>query len=228
MYVRRWELVASVFPAKIVNLRIKTQITNFFSNIKKYYDENNVLFDSPVITENKWYNSDFYIYIEKFYSDNAIRTVNYIIKNYPGYSKEPKEVRDLESISFTHHFAIEIPRSYPKDLHKIRILLKTPLYHPRVSPKGSIRNVCYVVRGEIDRVLNELPFFVMMKKDRVEPPNIYKNSDYGLNSKAMKWYIRHMDEIIEFLQSLWISYHKILQNNKKGISRQAKNKIVFL
>ena len=84
------------------------------------------------------------------------------------------------------------------------------------------------VRGEIDRVLNELPFFVMMKKDRVEPPNIYKNSDYGLNSKAMKWYIRHMDEIIEFLQSLWISYHKILQNNKKGISRQAKNKIVFL
>lgn len=214
------------FPASIVNLRIKTQIETFFENIKKFYEDHRITWTNvKKVNDNKWYNDDFEVFIFSKYADGAIKSLEYIIKNLPGYKEKPKFVEDLKALQFIHRFRINIPRSYPRDLHKIRITLLTPLYHPRVSPTGDIRHICFVVRGEIDRVLEELLFFVLMKKDRVEPPSIYKKADYGLNSNAMKWYIKHMEQIIRFLEQTWIAMHK---KDRVKADRSVGKKVVIL
>lgn len=124
------------------------------------------------------------------------------------------EVIPKIQVSNDHIFHFIIPREYPQNLGKIKIVNETPLYHPRMGSAGS--NACYTVNGEVDRVLVDLIYNVLLRPETVRPPSLFKEADWGLNAQKMHWYIQYgPQKIFEFLKTEW---------GKK----QKKNKIRFV
>lgn len=211
-------------PPLLMNKRINVQINLFFSRMASFYKSRRWVWEDPKVSKDYWVNKDYELRVIKRYDDGAYNVLKYIINNLPSYSKKPSKVEDLSAISYTHKILIYIPREYPASLVDIRFKLETPLFHPRVSPFGSLRNICYVVMGEIDRVLEDLIFFLLLKPDRVRPPALYPKEDYGLNREAMLWYQRNYKKVINFLETLWnkrhekepLSVEKIREKKREG------------
>lgn len=210
------------FPKTLFNKRIATQIDLFFSEMKQYYENRGWIWSQVKREEDVWSNKDFLIQIKGKYSDGAYKVIEYNLNNLPSFYKKPKSVNDLQAISFSHTLIIQLPREYPANLDKVKLMAKTPFYHPRISygiiGRSNIRGICYVVKGELDRILNDLPFFLLLKKDRIRPPRYYKGEDYGLNRNAMVWYQNNIEEIVTFLDNLWDSKHlkRTIQETKKS------------
>ena len=199
------------FPKTLFNKRIDTQIDLFFSEMKQYYENRGWVWSQVKREKDKWSNKDFLIQIKSKYSDGAYKVIEYNLNNLPSFYKTPESINDLQAISFSHILIIQLPREYPANLNKVKLMAKTPFYHPRISygivGRSNIRGICYVVKGELDRILNDLPFFLLLKKDRIRPPRYYKGEDYGLNRNAMVWYQNNIEKIVAFLDNLWDSKH---------------------
>jgi hypothetical protein len=75
------------------------------------------------------------------------------------------------------------------------------------------------VRGELDRILETLPFFVLLKPDHVEPPSRFA-SDHGLNSAAMSWYEQNIEGIVNTLDRLWDERHQQLTRQRQDRARE--------
>ncbi len=116
-------------------------------------------------------------------------------------------------LSFSHRFKITLPREYPQNLSQIMIINETPLYHPRITGIGS--KACYSVNGEIDRILVDILYNVLMRPETVRPPNKYKDADRGLDTNRMKWYIKNNPDEIHSL--LWQEWGKRQQRKKPKI-----------
>ncbi|MGQ4832951.1 MAG: hypothetical protein ACP6IS_03500 [Candidatus Asgardarchaeia archaeon] len=217
-------------PAALVNKRINILIGNFFEQMHQFFEKRGWIWNDCTHIDNHWKCNDYEIKIIKRYPDGAYSVIKYIIRNTPSYYKKPKYVRDLSSISFEHIFLIYLPREYPASISEIKLRMETSLYHPRVSSHGSLRNVCYVVMGELDRILEDLIFFILLKHDRIRPPALYPREDFGLNSEAMKWYQSNYKEIETYLEELWDKQHSyaIENDKKKGFRRQDSGGIVFV
>ena len=202
----------ATFPKTLFNNRIRIQIDSFFDEMQQYYKGRGWYWHPVNKTQESWNNGDFIIEIKAKYSDGAYKIIEYKLNNLPSYYKKPKSINDLQAISFSHVIIIQLPREYPANLNKVKLMAKTPFYHPRISygiiGKNNIRGICYVVKGELDRILNDLPFFLLLKKDRIRPPKYYKGEDYGLNRNAMVWYQNNLEAITTFLDTLWDSKHK--------------------
>ncbi len=121
-------------------------------------------------------------------------------------------------LSFYHHFQITLPREYPQNLAQIKIINKTPLYHPRIAGVGG--KACYTVNGEVDRILTDIVFNVLMRPETVRPPGQYKDADWGLDSSKMKWYIKYGPEkLYTLLKEEW---------GKKQNQQEVRKKVQFM
>ncbi len=201
-----------IFSPELFNARVETQIQAFFDTMNNLYGRRGWFPDPPRRSDSTWSNTDFTVAIIERYHDGAYKRVRFIMRNLPGYVRQPQSLMDERAISYEHQFAFDLPREYPQNIGSIRPTAERPLYHPRLSTSGK-GLACYSVRGELDRILEDLPFFVLLKPDRVEPPSQFQ-SDRGLNSTAMAWYEQNAENIVTSLNQLWEQRHQAESTNQ--------------
>ncbi len=196
-----------VFSPELFNARVETQIQTFFDSMNNLYGRRGWPPDPPRRENTSWSNADFTVAITARYRDGAYKRVQFTMRNLPGYIREPVTLTDQQAIRYEHRFIFDLPREYPQNIGSIRPAAETQLYHPRLAASGK-GQACYSVRGELDRILEDLPFFILLKPDRVEPPSQFQ-SDHGLNSTAMAWYEKDSMNIVNTLERLWEERHQI-------------------
>ena len=169
----------------------------------------------------EWDHPHFITKITAKHKDKAYKTIQFECTNLPGL-KSVKNADNLE-ISYYHCFIFSIPREYPQNLGQIQIINKTKLFHPRITAVGT--KACYAVNGEIDRILVDIIYNILLRPNTVRPPSLYKDADWGLDYKKMNWYINYGPEkIYNHLQELWSK-----KQNKIGETKvKTKNKVRIL
>jgi hypothetical protein len=197
-----------VFSPELFNARVETQIQTFFDSINNFYGRRGWPPSPPHREDTCWSNDDFTVIILSRYRDGAYKRVRFTMRNLPGYARKPQQLTSERALRYEHRFVFDLPREYPQNIGTIRPTAETPLYHPRLSSSGT-GPACYSVRGELDRILEDLPFFVLLKPDRVEPPSQFQ-SDHGLNTEAMAWYEVDSVNIVATLDRLWEERHESL------------------
>ncbi|OLS16417.1 MAG: hypothetical protein HeimC3_54690 [Candidatus Heimdallarchaeota archaeon LC_3] len=214
--------ISLLFPPKILNLRIKTSIENFFADLELYFIKKGWEWVDPEkIGDFHWRTPDFDIKVISRNADDSIRAIQYGL-NIPGViglnGKDP-------IITFSHSFRIELPREYPARVDKIRIIADSQIFHPRFSISG-LGEACLQINGEIDRILMDMIFQVLYDPDRVRPPKYYNDADFGRNSSAMKWYQNNDPKAIyELLLNKWLdSRNKKIHPKAKIIEKETKKK----
>jgi hypothetical protein len=204
--MRETTLTRPVFSTELFNARVETQIQTFFDTMNNLYGRKGWDPDPPVREDTMWSNRDFTVAIIARYRDGAYKRIRFVMRNLPGIIQQPRSLTDDTAIRYEHRFVFDLPREYPQNIGTIRPAAETPLFHPRLAASGT-GLACYSVRGELDRILEDLPFFVLLKPDRVEPPSQFQ-SDHGLNSAAMAWYEQDTTNIVETLERLWEVRHQ--------------------
>ncbi|MFX0168362.1 MAG: hypothetical protein ACFE89_03295 [Candidatus Hodarchaeota archaeon] len=196
-----------VFSPELFNARVETQIQTFFDSINNFYGRRGWMPSPPRREDTTWSNDDFTVTILSRYRDGAFKRVGFTMRNLPGYTQKPSQLTSNRALRYEHRFVFDLPREYPQSIGMIHPTAETPLFHPRLSSSGT-GPACYSVRGELDRILEDLPFFVLLKPDRVEPPSQFQ-SDHGLNTTAMAWYEADAENIVTTLDRLWEERHQI-------------------
>lgn len=209
-------------------MRIHTSIETFFKDLELYFKRKKWPVDKPKhmqCEQNKpggpscnyhWKSSDLEIKVSEFHPDKSIKSIQYTL-----YMPGIKELKDEKPVySFTHSFKIELPREYPARVDKIKLFATTQIFHPRFHTDGWGEG-CIQINGEIDRILMDLIFQVLCDPDRIRPPKLYTDSDFGTNSSAMKWF-QNGDpfEVFSGLMHYWEEY----RNKRHG----TKTKIIDL
>lgn len=144
------------------------------------------------------------------------------MKGLPGISRI---INDNEfTIAYQHKFSFKISREYPQELGKIKIVNQTPLVHPRIVAIGA--NACYSVNGEIDRILVDIIYNVLLRPETVRPPSLFKDADWGLDAKTMRWYINYGPQKI--FQLLWNKWSEKQTHEKSPQKKAPKRKVQFL
>jgi hypothetical protein len=214
--------ISLLFPPKILNLRIKTSVEQFFSDLKQFFGLKNWDWVDPEeIGEFHWRTPDLEIKVVARNADESIRAIQYGL-NIPGViglnGKEP-------ILTMTHSFRIELPREYPARVDKIRIIADSQIFHPRFSISG-LGEACIQINGEIDRILMDMIFQVLYDPDRVRPPKFYDDADFGRNSSAMKWYQNNDPKsIYELLLNKWLdSRSKKIKPKARILSKDSGKK----
>ncbi|MBI4613779.1 MAG: hypothetical protein HY720_09230 [Planctomycetes bacterium] len=151
--------------------------------------------------------------------DGAYRTIEFEMKGVPGVAR-------LEAgrvvLSREHRFRFVLPREYPQEIALI-IHAVTPLFHPRFS--DSTGKACYLVHGELDRVLMDLLANVLLRPDVVRPPDRYR-ADWGLDRAKMEWYVETGPERVhEHLMQEWRGGSGALEG-KRGAPRAGRVRFV--
>lgn len=168
-----------------------------------------------------WEHPSFWIGIIEKHSDGAYKTIQMKSTDLPGLVGVGNE-NTLE-LSCQHCFRFSLPREYPQNLGKIQIIPETPLFHPRITAVGT--KACYTVNGEVDRVLIDIIYNVLLRPETVRPPSMFKDADWGLDSRKMRWYIQYGPEkIYQHLKQEW---HK-KQQSKTLLPSTPKKKIKIL
>ncbi len=168
---------------------------------------------------NIWDHPQFTVAVVAQYPDFAHKTIRFMCRDLPGLiDVQGKHL----NISYQHDFQFTLPREYPQNLGKIQIIAETLLYHPRITGIGT--KACYTVNGEVDRILIDIIYNVLLRPETVRPPNLYKDADWGLDASKMKWYIEYGPEkIYTHLKELWAS-NQISQHSPS----KPKKKVQFL
>ena len=217
-----------LFPAKILNLRINTSIEQFFKDFENYITRKGWVYQEPKkIADYHWKGIDFEIRISNYYKDKAIKSIQYALF-IPGI----KELKgNSPVITYSHTFKIELPREYPARVDKIKIFAETQQFHPRFSNSGWGEG-CLHINGEIDRILMDMIFQVLQDPERIRPPKLYPDSDFGTNSTAMKWYQNgDPHELYKSMVDEWENYRKkkvhSKPSNQKSTSKGKKGMIIL-
>ena len=167
-----------------------------------------------------WVSDDFDIKVTQFFKDGAIKDIRVLMKDIPSYTGLNKAIRYGNSYTITLH------RSYPGQVGLIQVLFHEDHWHPRFS--GHSSKPCMTPTGEVDRILMDMPFFLMYEQNRVKP----QGSDNGVNHQAMSWYQNTgMDKVHKELLLKW--FQKREQKYSKKIdslpsSTTKGNKMVIL
>ena len=172
-------------------------ITETIEDFKKYY----------------WESDDFQISVTNFFQDKAIKQISVFMKDIPSFINASKSIR------FGNHYFLSIHRAYPSQVGLIKLYFKEPHWHPRFSGHSSAP--CMTPTGEVDRLLMDIPFFLMYEPNRVKP----QGSDQGVNHTAMDWYIKtgmnqvHNELLLSWMQKREEKYNKTItelpNSNKK-------------
>lgn len=185
-----------LFPPSIFNKRIVTSVRNFFADFDvflKTYDLTpcKVTEDITDFKVYSWASDDFQIQVTSFFQDGAIKELSVTMYDVPSYSA-PKTIR------YGNSYTVILHRSYPSQVGLIKVYFKEPHWHPRFSGRSS--SACMTPTGEVDRILMDIPFFLMYEQNRVKP----QGSDHGVNHLAMDWYLKTgMETVYKELLLLW-------------------------
>lgn len=136
--------------------------------------------------KDRWEHPAFVIEVAEKYEDEAYKTLRFHALDLPGIEEVKSD--GAWQLRFQHRFSFMLPREYPQNLGKIRIILETPLFHPRITAAGT--KACYTVNGEVDRIFNDIIYNVLLRPETVRPPSMFADADWGLDSKKMRWYIQ--------------------------------------
>lgn len=187
----------TLFPPKILNLRLRTGIEQFFEDYSHYCRRQGWPTKKPSLVDElklHFRHPQFEVRVQKFYPDGAAHVLQYYVKGVPGVQKVTEAtIEEIEQGKGTmvmvdkHSFRIELPREYPNLLSKIRVFNESEMFHPRFG-KTVQTEVCIAVNGEIDRILLDLVFQILQDPERVRPPSMYDDGDFGVNYSAMLWY----------------------------------------
>lgn len=148
----------------------------------------------------RWEHPQFVIEVIARFPDDAYKAIRLTCHDLPGLvSVGTKNNLD---ISYEHRFHFIIPRDYPQGLGTIQIVPETPLFHPRIRAVGT--KACYAVNGEVDRILIDIIYNILLRPETVRPPSLYKDADFGLDGDKMRWYIKYgPHKIHDHLKDLW-------------------------
>lgn len=201
-------VVGGNLPTKLFNQRIENLIDDFYiSGLKEIYKKEKWLLCMPRKIGDTWRHAQYQVSINSKYQDGAYKDLLFTLNNFPGVIEMDQQNIHL---SLSHKFLITIPREYPRDLGKIVIVTKSDIFHPRFGRKESL--ACYHVNGELDRVLIDILFSILMRPENVRPPSMYTSADNGINAQAMKHYEIHNPVLVyRTLYSQWAKYQQILK-----------------
>jgi hypothetical protein len=217
-----------LFPPTIFNKRIVNSVRNFFSDfnllLKTYkLTEQPLELVNEKIIESKvyeWQSQDFDIRVVKFFDDFAIKQINVFMKDIPSY------INNTRTIRYGNSYDILINRNYPAQVGTTQITFREYHWHPRFS--GHSTRACMTPSGEIDRILIDIPFFLMYEKNRVKPPG----SDNGVNPESMGWYLStgmdvvHKELLLSWMKKREHKFNKQLFNWQSTDNKARKLKIL--
>lgn len=170
-------------PAPVFNRRVTVQVREFYRNMEHFFQGRDWPF--PAVREKgecAFEQHYFTVSVGKRFEDGAVRCLVLQLTDVPGIARRKEGTR--VELGWRHRIEVDLPRSYPLDLHRIRVGVKTPVVNPRLSKSDA----CLIVRGDVDRVLADVVFHVLLEPSRVKPPKMYPGMDHGLDTAAMRWY----------------------------------------
>ncbi len=221
------------FPPKMYNKRVRGSIKEFYNKLEEIFQQKNWKWDETTPerqdhqawhSTTEWKHPDADIRINSYHDDGTIKTLRVTYKRLPGFVS-PK--LNKQALRFTHTFEISLPRSYPANLSAIKLYSLDYLYHPRMSSsRGSRMEACIHIPGEIDRILIEFIYQILMKPDKVRPPKLF-SADAGLQPSAMRWYENQMQQIVNFLEEQWDAAHE-KKDPKTSQTMRKKSKVLIL
>lgn len=176
--------VVGGLPAAIFNRRLEVLIDDFYAEgLAGLYRTEGWPCPPARREGDTWRHERVQVAIVDRHPDGAARTVRVELSGIPGVVSL---AQGEPLLGWDHAFEFALPRDYPANL-RIDIVNRTPLAHPRFRRAG--KNACYLVNGEVDRILVDLVFLTMLRPDLVRPPTLYPDADWGVNRRAMQWYI---------------------------------------
>ena len=220
------------FPPKMYNKRVRGSIKEFFNKLEEIFQQKKWKWTEPMPNRQnhqawneaiEWKHPDADIQLHSYYDDGAVKSIRITYKRLPGFVR-PSLTK--AALRFKHEFEISLPRSYPANLSAIKLYSLDYLYHPRMSSsRGTKMEACVHIPGEIDRIMIEFIYQILMKPDKVRPPKLF-SADSGLQPSAMRWYENNMEQIIEFLEQQWDDVHEKRGSTKK--EKLTKPKVLIL
>ncbi len=156
-------------------------------------------------TGDKWIQEDYSVEIRGRYKDGAYRDILFSIRRTPGLTGQSNNRNHL-NVGFEHKFSIYLPREYPANLSHIKMRAVTNLWHPRIS-MGRHGEACITVNGEVDRILVDILYHILMDPKRIRPPKLYPKEDSGMNTMAMRWFEKDANNVHNMMQAKWDSVH---------------------
>jgi hypothetical protein len=196
--------MANLLPPPVFNRRISFAIQAFYDEMERLYKKENWRWYKYNFSKNQWNHPNYTIKINSFYKDKTFARLDFLINGVPHIANISE--CQITELSYEHYFYFNIPREYPDNLGKINIRNKSFIYHPRFSNQGA--PACYVVNGDIDRILIDIIYNLLLRPSNVKPPSMFKGQDAGYHGDIMKWYINCGPEAIyNFLYEKWREYH---------------------
>lgn len=210
-----WLIISKTkFPASVINARIVESINVFYESMKEFFEKKGWQWTPPRQQGEKWIQEDYSIEIRGKYSDGAYRDILFTMRRTPGLISQSRNTDHL-SIGYQHKFMIYLPREYPANLSHIKMRAVTKLWHPRIST-GRSGEACITVNGELDRILIDLIYHVLLDPKRIRPPKIYPKEDFGMNGTAMRWYEKDAENIYQTMLAKWAQRHKKAELKQSG------------
>ncbi|MFW9923272.1 MAG: hypothetical protein ACFFDW_08320 [Candidatus Thorarchaeota archaeon] len=200
------EITRTNFPATVVNARIAESINVFYESMEDFFKKNGWKWIPFKRTGDKWVQEDFSVDIISKTSDGAYREILFTLRRIPGLIGQSNNIAHM-NIGYDHKFLIYLPREYPANLSHIKMRVATRLWHPRISQSGS-GDACITVNGEIDRILIDLIYHLLMDPKRIRPPKLFPKEDSGLNTAAMRWFETDAENIHRMLLAKWDARHE--------------------
>jgi len=194
------------FPATVVNARIAESINVFYDSMEDFFKKEGWKWQPFARKGDKWVQEDYTVEITGKYQDGAFREILFTTRRTPGLVGQSAQKEQM-NIGYTHKFTIHLPRVYPANLSHIKMKSVTRLWHPRIS-MSSRGDACIIVNGEVDRILIDLIYHLLMDPRRIRPPKLYPKEDSGMNTLAMRWFEKDAENIHKAMLVNWDTKHE--------------------
>ena len=202
------------FPATVVNARISESINVFYDSMEDFFKKQGWRWQPYARQGDKWIQEDYTVEITGKHSDGAFREIVFTTRRTPGLIGQSTN-KEKMNIGYIHKFSILLPREYPANLSHIKMKSLTRLWHPRISMSGR-GDACITVNGEVDRILIDLLYHLMMDPRRIRPPKLYPKEDSGMNAQAMRWFEKDADNIHKAMLVNWDTKHEKASLKESG------------
>lgn len=210
------KIARTYFPATVVNARIAESISVFFESMEDFFKKKGWKWTPHKRVGEKWIQEDYSVEVKAKYKDGAYRDILFTMRRTPGLVGQ-STTRNQLNMSNDHKFSIFLPREYPANLSHIKMRAITRLWHPRIST-GSYGEACITVNGEIDRILIDILYHILMDPKRIRPPKLFPKEDSGMNTIAMRWFEKDADNIHKLMLTKWDGLHeKVSLKETSGI-----------
>lgn len=193
------------FPATVVNARITESINVFYDSMEDFFQKEGWKWQPFARKGDKWVQEDYSVEITGKYQDGAYREILFTTRRTPGLIGQSANKEQM-NIGYIHKFTIFLPREYPANLSHIKMKSVTRLWHPRISMSGR-GDACITVNGEVDRILIDLIYQLLLDPKRIRPPKLYPKEDSGMNTIAMRWFEKDAENIHKAMLVNWDTKH---------------------